>query len=235
MNVAVVRFPASTCDIDLLAALMQVDGCKATLVRHDNDDLSAFDAAILPGGFAYGDYLRAGAIAAKTPVMRAVARLAAKGRPVLGICNGFQILVEAGLLPGSLLRNHSVQFICNWVQVRVENSTTPFTLLTPKGSVLRMPIAHNEGRFYLPPREWRWLERRDGVVFRYVDDTGEASDHGNPNGSVGNIAGIASAQGNVVGLMPHPERACDRLLSPDGSVAGQLIFQSLLTSSDGAL
>jgi phosphoribosylformylglycinamidine synthase len=233
MNVAVVCFPASTCDLDLLAALTQVEGCNPKLVRHDEEDLSDFAAAILPGGFAYGDYLRAGAIAARTPVMTAVARLAAQGRPVLGICNGFQILVEAGLLPGSLLRNQSVQFICEWVRVRVENDATPFSLLTPKGSVLRLPIAHNEGRFYLPPREWRALERSDGIVFRYVDGTGAASRSGNSNGSVGSIAGIANAQGNVVGLMPHPERACDTLLSPDGSVDGQLIFQSLLRYADG--
>jgi len=233
LNVAVIRFPGSNCDLDVVHALQNIKGLNSNLVWHESEKIGGFDAAILPGGFSFGDCLRAGAIAARSPALIQVRRMAEEGKPVLGICNGFQILVEAGLLPGSLLRNTTLRFVCRWITVRVENATTPFTRLTKKGQRLRMPIAHNEGRFFASERDVRSLEGEGRVVFRYVDDNGRENEEGNPNGSLDNIAGISNEAGNVVAMMPHPERASDKILSPFRSNDGRLIFTSLLRSSGG--
>ncbi len=230
MNVAVVRFPGSNCDLDAVTAIRGVRGLAPKLVWHEDDDLGKFDAVILPGGFSFGDYLRAGAIAARSPAIARVRAMADGGKPVLGICNGFQILVEAGLLPGSLLRNTTLKFVCKWVRIRVENTDTPFTHLMKKGDCLRMPIAHNEGRFYDSPEEIRSLSRHGRVVFRYVDEDGRSTKRGNPTGTLANIAGVCNREGNVVGLMPHPERASDPLLSPFNSSDGKLFFSALSLS-----
>jgi phosphoribosylformylglycinamidine synthase I len=227
MNVAVIRFPGSNCDLDVVAALRATKGLDPKLVWHENDDLAGFDALVLPGGFSFGDYLRAGAIAARSPSIARVRRLAEKGVPILGICNGFQILVEAGLLPGSLLKNSGLKFVCKWVTLRVENNKTPFTRTFRRGEVLRLPIAHNEGRLFLPEHELAALGRDGRVVLRYTDEKGEPTLDGNPNGSQENIAGICNEDGNVLGMMPHPERAADPILSPEGSSDGRAIFESL--------
>ncbi|MEM2429216.1 MAG: phosphoribosylformylglycinamidine synthase I, partial [Nitrososphaerales archaeon] len=186
------------------------------------------DAIILPGGFSYGDYLRAGIIAAHSPIMKQVKNLAEKGMPILGICNGFQILIEVNLLPGALLRNNSLKFICKWVRVRVETNRTPFTYTLNKGSFLRIPIAHNEGRYFIPKSELKDLYKYDQIVFRYVDELGKPSNKANPNGSIDNIAGICNREGNVVGMMPHPERASQSILSPYYTEDGKKIFESLI-------
>lgn len=231
MNVAVIRFPASNCDLDAVVTLSTLKGIRPELVWHEDDSLSHFDAVVLPGGFSFGDFLRAGAIAARSPAISTVRKMAERGTPVLGICNGFQILVEAGLLPGALLRNSGLKFVCSWVNVKVENSRTPFTRSIEKGRVLRMPIAHGEGRYYLPEKDLRFLKASRRVVFRYTDEKGRALESANPTGTIDNIAGISNEDGNVVGLMPHPERASDALLSPYGSSDGRLVFESLLGAS----
>jgi len=227
MNVAVLRFPGSNCDLDVVAALRATRGLRTKLVWHENGDLRNFDALVLPGGFSFGDYLRAGAIAARSPSIARVKRLAERGVPVLGICNGFQILVEAGLLPGSLLRNSGLRFVCKWVTLRIENNTTPFTRETNRGDHLRLPIAHNEGRLFLPEDELVDLRRTRRIVLRYIDDTGKPSTRGNPNGSQENIAGICNEDGNVLGMMPHPERAANSIQNSDGTSDGMIIFSSL--------
>jgi phosphoribosylformylglycinamidine synthase len=227
-QVAVVRFPGSNCDLDAVQALRTLPNVKADLVWHEDPGLGSYDAVVLPGGFSFGDYLRAGAIASKSPALRSVVSVAESGRPVLGICNGFQVLIEAGLLPGALLRNTTLRFVCRWVGLRVENARTRFTLKTRKGSILHIPIAHNEGRFYASSSELRRLSGEGRVVFRYCDEKGEASPAANPTGTLDNIAGICNKEGNVVGLMPHPERATESILSPYGNADGALIFQSML-------
>ncbi len=209
MKVAVVRFPGSNCDADALAAARQA-GAEAGYVWHRSADLGGADVVVLPGGFAYGDYLRPGAIARFSPVMRAVAAHAAAGRPVLGICNGFQVLCEAGLLPGALARNGGLMFVCRQVTVRVESDATPFTARYRPGQLLRMPVAHGDGRYVADADTLDRLEREERVVFRYVG--------GNPNGAMRDIAGITNEGRNVVGLMPHPERAAEAILgSSDGA------------------
>ncbi len=209
MKVAVVRFPGSNCDADALAAARQA-GADAEYVWHRSADLGGADVVVLPGGFAYGDYLRPGAIARFSPVMRAVAAHAAAGRPVLGICNGFQVLCEAGLLPGALARNGGLLFVCRQVTIRVESDATPFTARYRPGQLLRMPVAHGDGRYVADDATLDRLEREERVVFRYVG--------GNPNGAMRDIAGITNEGHNVVGLMPHPERAAEALLgSSDGA------------------
>ena len=228
MRGAVVRFPGSNCDLDAVAAMRSIAGLSPELVWHESDKLGRYDAVVLPGGFSFGDYLRAGSIAARSPAMSTIRRMADRGTPILGVCNGFQILVEAGLLPGALLRNSSLKFVCDWVNLRVDSPRTPFTLLAQEGQVLRMPIAHGEGRYYAADDEMRALERGRRIVFRYSDEYGKAVAGSNPTGASRNVAGISNEQGNVVGLMPHPERACDPLFSPSGSVDGRLIFASLL-------
>ena len=231
MNVAVVRFPGSNCDLDAVAAIDGVSGLSARLVWHESDQLEGYDAVVLPGGFSFGDYLRAGAIAARSPALSVIRRMADRGVPVLGVCNGFQILIEAGLLPGALLRNASLKFVCRWVCVRVESTKTPFTGAAQEGEVLRMPIAHGEGRYYASAEDMRSLEKGRRVVFRYCDDRGRAVDEANPTGTSKNIAGISNEAGNVLGLMPHPERGCDPLLSPVRSHDGLALFQSLIEAS----
>jgi phosphoribosylformylglycinamidine synthase len=234
VNCAVIRFPGSNCDADALhVARDVVAGSRGRFVWHKEHELPPdVDAVIVPGGFTYGDYLRAGAMAARSNVMGAVKRFAERGGPVLGICNGFQILCEAGLLDGALARNASLRFECRDVFLRVEGKPTPFTARIPAGRILRVPIAHAEGRFLHP--EVEALEAEGRVVFRYVDEAGAAAGEGqpaNPNGSVRGIAGIANRRGNVVGLMPHPERAAEAVL---GSADGRLVFDSLAAELAGS-
>jgi phosphoribosylformylglycinamidine synthase len=227
MNIAVIRFPGSNCDDDVLHVLSHVvPGSSARMVWHKDEGLGAPSAVVVPGGFSYGDYLRAGAMAAHSPIMGAVKRFAAAGGPVLGICNGFQILCESGLLDGALLRNASLRFECRDVHLVVEGQPTPFTAAIPAGRVLRVPIAHAEGRYV--HQDVERLEREGRVVFRYVDTAGGETAGANPNGSLRNIAGIANAAGNVVGLMPHPERASEAILGGRGGQSdGRAIFESL--------
>ena len=223
MKFAVVVFPGSNCDHDAYYAAKHVLGQQAEFVWHKETSLAGADVVMLPGGFSHGDYLRTGAIARFSPIMRAVADAAAAGTPVLGICNGFQILLECGLLPGAMLRNRDLKFHCEIVGVRVERTDTPFTSRCAAGEVLRLPIAHGEGNYYAPPETVAELERAGRVVFRYATAAGEITDAANPNGSVSNIAGICSAARNVVGLMPHPERACQAIV---GSGDGLKLFES---------
>jgi phosphoribosylformylglycinamidine synthase subunit PurQ / glutaminase len=225
MKFAIVVFPGSNCDHDAYYAVKHVLGQGAEFVWHKERDLRGADVVVLPGGFSHGDYLRTGAIARFSPIMEAVTRFAAEGRPVLGICNGFQILLEAGLLPGAMLRNRGLKFRCEFVHVRVEQATTPFTRLCRPGAVLRMPIAHGEGNYFAEPDVLRAIEANRQVVFRYVDAAGVVADEANPNGSLNGIAGICNERRNVVGLMPHPERACEAVV---GSADGLLVFRSVV-------
>ena len=223
MKFAVIVFPGSNCDDDAHYAASQVLGQQAEFVWHKETSLGGADVVILPGGFAHGDYLRTGAIARFSPIMSEVSRFAAAGGPVLGICNGFQVLLEAGLLPGAMLRNRSTQFQCQHVRVKVEQTDTPFTLAASVGQVLRVPIAHGEGNYYAEPEVLERLEKNRQVIFRYLD---------NPNGAANDIAGLCNEQRNVVGLMPHPERACELAL---GSADGLVMFESVLKAvTDGA-
>jgi phosphoribosylformylglycinamidine synthase I len=226
-SVGIVIFPGSNCDHDAYHVVKHVCGASARFVWHKEGDLYGLDAVILPGGFSYGDYLRTGAIAKFSPVMRAVAEFAKKGGPVLGICNGFQILQEAGLRPGAMLRNRSVKFLSQPVHIRVERTDTSATSGIETGDVLTMPIAHGEGNFYLPDADLDRLEGEGQVVFRYVDARGQLDDAANVNGSARAIAGVCNPQRNVVGLMPHPERASEPEL---GSADGRKILQALLRS-----
>ena len=224
MKVAVVTFPGSNCDYDLYKAAQQV-GAEPTFVWHRERGLDGYDAVLLPGGFSYGDYLRGGAIARLSPVMEDVVAYAEAGGPVLGICNGFQILCEAGLLPGALVKNDVLKFQSYPVRLRVERTDTLFTSEYEEGQILRIPIAHGEGNFEADEATLERLEGEGLVVFRYVDARGEATDEGNPNGSWHNIAGIVNEAGNVLGMMPHPERAMEELL---GSTDGVGVFTSLV-------
>jgi phosphoribosylformylglycinamidine synthase subunit PurQ / glutaminase len=227
MKIGVVTFPGSNSDHDAYHVAKHVCGQDARFVWHKESDLSGLDAVVLPGGFAYGDYLRTGAIARFSPVMQAVTDFAARGGPVLGICNGFQVLQEAGLLPGAMLRNKSVKFLSQPVHVRVERTDTPVTAGLAAGEVLTMPIAHGEGNFYLPEDEVKRLEDAGRVVFRYTTKDGRREDAANPNGSVNAIAGVCNEARNVVGLMPHPERASEPEL---GSADGRRLFEALIRS-----
>lgn len=228
MTVAVVVFPGSNCDHDAYHAAKHVFGQPTRFVWHKEQSLGAADVVILPGGFSHGDYLRTGAIARFSPIMADVQRFAAAGGPVIGICNGFQILLECGLLPGAMLRNRDVQFHCEHVGVRVEQVDTPFTRAARVGQVLRIPIAHGEGNYYAPPEVIERLEGDGRIVFRYATASGEVTDEANPNGSIHNIAGICNEQRNVVGLMPHPERAVEAVT---GSADGRVIFESVLSGA----
>lgn len=233
MTFAIIVFPGSNCDHDAHYAVKDVLGQQAEFVWHKETSLGGADVVILPGGFSHGDYLRTGAIARFSPVMSAVNAFAARGGPVLGVCNGFQVLLEAGLLPGAMLRNRDLKFRCEHVHVRVEETDTPFTIACHPGQVLRMPIAHGEGNYFTTPEELARLERNRQIVFRYVDAAGAATDAANPNGSVASIAGICNERRNVVGLMPHPERACEAAL---GSADGLVLFESVVTAlANGAL
>jgi phosphoribosylformylglycinamidine synthase len=235
MKFAVVVFPGSNCDHDAYHAAKHVLGQEAEFVWHKDTSLGAADVVILPGGFAHGDYLRTGAIARFSPVMGAVKAFADAGGPVLGVCNGFQILLESGLLPGAMLRNRGLKFICDHVNVRVEQVDTPFTAACARGQVLSIPINHGEGNYFAPDDVLDALERDRRVIFRYVDAaTGEPSEGSNPNGAARSIAGICSERRNVVGMMPHPERACEPML---GSGDGLVLFESVVRtlSSAGAV
>jgi phosphoribosylformylglycinamidine synthase I len=228
MKFAVIVFPGSNCDHDAYHAAKHVLGAEAEFVWHKDTSLKGADVVVLPGGFAHGDYLRTGAIARFSPVMQEVKRFAAAGGPVLGICNGFQVLTEAGLLPGALLRNRSVKFQCEQVHVRVEQTDTPFTSSARPGQVLRLPIAHGEGNFYAEPDVLERIEKNRQVIFRYTNAAGEATPEANPNGAVNNIAGLCNEGRNVVGLMPHPERACELAL---GSSDGLVVLDSVMKAA----
>ncbi len=227
MKFAIVVFPGSNCDADCHHVAKDLLGCEAEYVWHHDRDLKGADAVILPGGFAYGDYLRAGALARFSPVMDSVAAFAARGGAVLGICNGFQVLLEAGLLPGAMQINRGLRYVCGDVHMRVENDATPFTSLYGKGSVVTMPIGHMEGNYTAPTDVLDRLERESRVVFRYCDSEGRVVDSANPNGAARGIAGITNAEGNVVGLMPHPDRCSERLL---GNAAGIKMFESAVAA-----
>ncbi len=224
MKFGVIVFPGSNCDHDAYHVISKHVGQPVDFIWHRETDLSSYDAVIIPGGFSYGDYLRAGALASFSPVMASVKEFAARGGFVLGICNGFQILCESGLLPGALIRNRELHFICRHVHVRVETANTPFTSELKKGDVLYLPIAHAEGNYVCDDATHEELVREDRIVFRYTDASGQVGEESNLNGSRDSIAGICSRERNVLGLMPHPERACEDLL---GSSHGRPIFSSL--------
>ena len=227
MKFAVVVFPGSNGDHDAYYAVKHVLGQEAVFVWHKDASLQGADAVILPGGFAHGDYLRTGAVARFSPIMPEVRRFAEAGGPVLGICNGFQVLLESGLLPGAMLRNRSVKFQCEHVFVKVEHVDTPFTSVCHKGQLLRIPIAHGEGNYYAEPGVIEKLEQNRQVVFRYATPAGAVTPDANPNGSVNNIAGLCNEARNVVGLMPHPERACEVAV---GSADGLVLLESVVQS-----
>jgi phosphoribosylformylglycinamidine synthase subunit PurQ / glutaminase len=225
MKFAVIQFPGSNCDQDCIAAINGIDGLRAEYVWHKKTSLRGFDAIVLPGGFAYGDYLRCGAIARFSPIMEAVVSAARAGKLVLGTCNGFQILCEAGLLSGALVRNRSLRFVCETVTTRVEVDDSSFTHGCPEGTLLRLPIAHGEGCFFADPETLRQLKKDRQVILRYADRQGRIVPEANPNGSIENIAGICNRERNVFGLMPHPDRASDERL---GSSDGAKIFRSMM-------
>lgn len=224
MRFGIVVFPGTWSDTDCYHAVKGVLQQEAEYVWHHAGELSGYDCVILPGGFSYGDYLRPGAIARFSPVMEAVGRFAASGGLVIGICNGFQILCEAGLLPGALLRNQHLQYRCQWTQLRVERTDSPFSRRCRAGQVLQVPVSHGEGNYYADAATLAQLEEEGRVLFRYCEPSGAVTETANPNGSAHNIAGIVSEGGNVLGMMPHPERSCEPIL---GSTDGNLIFQSI--------
>lgn len=231
MKTAVVVFPGSNCDLDIVHAVKETLQNEALLAWHEDTELpEGTDLVVLPGGFSYGDYLRCGAMAAKSRIIGAVRDHAERGLPLLGICNGFQVLTETGLLPGALLANRSLSFICDFCHVRVERNDTPFTSMYRKGQVLRIPIAHYEGLYFLPKDELDALEREGRVIFRYCSPDGDIDDRFSPNGSLNNIAGITNSRRNILGMMPHPERASDDLL---GSSDGAGLFRSVRSWLEG--
>jgi len=225
MKFAVIQFPGSNCDQDCVAAVNGVSGLEAEYVWHKKTSLEGYDAIVLPGGFSYGDYLRCGAIARFSPIMASVVEEARKGTLVIGTCNGFQILCEIGLLPGALVRNRGLHFVCDLITMRVEVADSAFTHGCPQGSLLRMPIAHGEGCYFADEATLRELNERRQVILRYATADGRIEASANPNGSIENIAGICNREGNVFGLMPHPDRACEERL---GSADGRKIFESMM-------
>ena len=227
MKFSVIVFPGSNCDHDAFYAAKHVLGQEAEFVWHKETSLKGADVVVLPGGFSHGDYLRTGAIARFSPIMTAVSDFARAGGPVLGICNGFQILCEAGLLPGAMLRNRDLKFHCEHVCIRVEQTDTPFTMACRRGQVLRIPIAHGEGNYFAEPDVIARLEANRQIIFRYTDAAGDVGDAANPNGSKAAIAGLCNQARNIVGLMPHPERACESSL---GSTDGLAIFESAVAA-----
>jgi phosphoribosylformylglycinamidine synthase len=222
----VVIFPGSNCDFDTFHVLKNVIRQPTTWLWHKDHDLQGVDCVVLPGGFSYGDYLRSGAIARFSPLMQEVGEFADKGGVVLGICNGFQVLLELGLLPGAMLRNKNLKFLCQFVTIRLENERTRFTHKGKKGQVLRVPIAHFDGNYFAPPETLKEIEKNSQVVFRYSGANGSLTEETNVNGSLHSIAGLMNKRGNVMGLMPHPERASERLL---GSEDGRVIFESIIS------
>ncbi len=231
MKFGVIVFPGSNCDHDAFHAVADVLHKPVEFIWHQSEDLAGADVLILPGGFAYGDYLRTGAIARFSPVMRAVEKFAKAGGPVLGICNGFQILLEAGLLPGAVMRNSGLRYICRHVNIRIEETDTPFTNAARPGQVLKIPIAHNDGNYTIDEAGLRELERNRQILFRYTSADGLDDATGNPNGSLRNIAGVCNVQRNVAGLMPHPERAVESVLD---SADGLVIMKSMVEALVGA-
>jgi phosphoribosylformylglycinamidine synthase len=227
MKFGVLVFPGSNCDHDTYHVIAEVAQQPVTFLWHDSEDLQGVDAVLVPGGFAYGDYLRTGAIARFSPVMQSVKRFAADGGLVLGICNGFQILTEAGLLPGALMRNAGLKYICKQVNLRVETADSPFTSDLVKGEVLQIPIGHMEGNYFCTAEELGELEAEDRIAFRYSTAAGLITPEANPNGSLGNIAGILNAGRNVLGMMPHPDRSSEKML---GSADGWKIFASMIST-----
>jgi phosphoribosylformylglycinamidine synthase subunit PurQ / glutaminase len=225
MKFGVIVFPGSNCDLDAFHLVRDILQQPVTYIHHQAENISDCDALILPGGFSYGDYLRSGAIARFSRIMPRVAEFAARGGLVLGICNGFQVLTEAGLLPGALYRNDHLQFRCQQVTIRVENATTPFTNAATHGTVLKIPIAHGDGNYYAPPETIQRMEDNRQILFRYTDEKGQTMIDTNPNGSLSHIAGVCNEAGNVAGMMPHPERAGELIL---GSADGLIIFKSML-------
>ena len=231
MKFGVLVFPGTWSDTDCFHVLNEVLCQPVDYVWHKETDLSSYDGVILPGGFSYGDYLRAGAVARFSPIMRAVEEFVDRGKLVIGICNGFQILCEAGLLPGVLMRNSHLQFRCQWVNLRVENASTAFTNTAAEGQVLRVPISHGEGNYFADPATIDRLESDGRIAFRYSTADGNVTEEANPNGSLGNIAGVLNAQGNVMGMMPHPERCCEASI---GGTDGAVIFESIIRTLDPA-
>jgi len=227
MKFGVVTFPGSNCDHDCYYAIESVIGKPVEFIWHQDTSVKDFDAIILPGGFAYGDYLRTGALAKFSPVMKAICDFANKGGLVFGICNGFQILTEAGLLPGALLRNVTMKYICKFLYLRMETTDTPYTNLLKKGQLLHVPIGHGEGNFFADADTLKRIEDNDQVVFRYADAEGQITKEANPNGSLHNIAGIVNDKRNVLGMMPHPDRSSEAIL---GSADGKLIFESMVSA-----
>ena len=225
MRFGILVFPGTWSDTDCFHQVKTVLGQEADYVWHRQKSLSGYDCLIVPGGFSYGDYLRAGALARFTPVMESLAHFAGSGGPVIGICNGFQVLCESGLLPGALMRNAHLEYRCQWTNLRTERTDTPFTTRCRPAQALRIPVSHGEGNYYADEATLNRLESNGQVLFRYCDDDGQASEAANPNGSARNIAGILNEKGNVLGMMPHPERSCEPLL---GSEDGNLIFLSLI-------
>ena len=228
MRFGVIVFPGTWSDVDCFHVISQVLKQPVEYVWHKETDLSRFDCVILPGGFSYGDYLRAGAIARFSPIMNSVDEFAKDGGLVYGICNGFQVLCESGLLPGVLIRNSHLQFRCKWVNLRVESTASPYTTKALSGQVLQIPMSHGEGNYYADDSTIRELEENGRVLFRYCDEDGEVTKSANPNGSLNNIAGITNAEGNVLGMMPHPERCCEEIV---GGIDGRTIFESILMSN----
>jgi len=225
MNFAVLQFPGSNCDQDCVHVMRNVLGHSAKLVWHKDNSIAGFDAVLVPGGFSYGDYLRTGAIARFSPIMQAVQQFAANGGPVLGVCNGFQILCEAGLLPGALIRNRSLQFRCEHVFLKTATNDSPFTNKIPADKLMRVPIAHGEGCYFADDATLEKLKANQQILWQYVSEKGEATEQSNPNGSLLNIAGVCNEARNVAGLMPHPERASEAIL---GCADGKLVFESLI-------
>ncbi|MBM7854253.1 phosphoribosylformylglycinamidine synthase [Desulfohalotomaculum tongense] len=227
MKFGVVVFPGSNCDADCFNAVKAVLDQPVEYIWHKSNSVEGFDCIILPGGFSYGDYLRAGAIARFSPVMEAVIEFAHRGGLVIGICNGFQVLLEAGLLPGAMRRNDSLQFICDDTYLKVENADTAFTALWQPGQVIKIPVAHGDGNYYCDENTLKELQQNNQVVFRYCSPAGEVTAQANPNGSIDNIAGVCNKQGNVLGMMPHPERCAEKILGNDD---GAMLFKSILAA-----
>lgn len=226
IKIAVIQFPGANCDLDAVHVLNNVIGVETSLVWHNHFKEADFDGVVLPGGFSFGDYLRAGIIAAHSPALDEARIMLKDGRPILGICNGFQILIEAEFLPGALLQNESLKFVCKWINIKVVNNKTVFTHKMNKDDVLAIPIAHGEGRYFTD--NLKELEENDQIVFKYSTENGKYIPEANPNGSLDNIAGICNLEQNCIGLMPHPERASEAILSPQGTTHGRLFFESMV-------
>jgi len=226
LKFGIILFPGSNCDHDCHHVISNVFEQRCEYIWHENRSLDGYDCIVIPGGFSYGDYLRTGAIARFSPVMKKIEKFASSGKPVIGICNGFQVLVETGLLPGAFIKNSSTKFMCKWINIRVENNKSPFTHLLDVGDVLKIPIAHAEGNYYATNDVIRRLQENSLIAFKYCNEEGVVSNNSNPNGSIENIAGIMNSGGNILGMMPHPERCSEEIL---GGTDGKLIFESIIS------